>query len=371
LARALLKAALAMFLALFSLFLINLGREWMDADAANMKAAEIAAYLNEGWEWIIFIQPDEALESAGNALALEPEGDLYAAAAHLAGRAYYQMKDYPDAEEYLRAAHSAAPDNKAYIYDLALCLADAGYLYPGGGGEKIREARSFLESLPENDYDRLYIEGRIAEREGLLEKAERLYRACYGAGGELSSKAYISAAGLAREKVLARGGDEMAALNAKLEVLEDAAESLPGGSRGQVLFELVEGYTDAGDGSSRKDERAGYFGRALKHCLTYREEAGPARHLFAKMGELYRKTGDYEESKRVLRAGEEIFGEAHDLCFLYALSEAELQGTLPREFRDLTEFTEYARRAVILGPEEFAHAEALRTIAASFDVSIE
>ncbi len=266
---------------------------------------------------------------------VETEGDrqLLGNIYYMLGNSYLEEEDYPDAEQYLKAAIGQYGDNSLYYRDYAIALAKQG---------RADEAEAMLKQAVSLNLgeDSIYmVQGEIACVKGNFEEArEYLLRVIASTAEEHLRKRAVLLGDRAYRELGISWIDE------EISFLEQEENRAGGaGSAMEISERLADAYVRRAE--SEEGDGGEYYRKALERFEALYEKGYAARQMMENIAVLREQTEDYEGARAMLLQMTEQYPEDYVGYKRLAYLEADLQQSRENADRDYRLFAEYYGKA--------------------------
>lgn len=257
---------------------------------------------------------------------------------YLLGDCYEKQEDYNNACACYEKAIQIDPNNGSYYRDYAIALACSG---------NTDEAKKILSSAQNQGMDSVeaeYVQGEISFNEGDYQTAKNIFLGCIDKTEDSYTKmrSYIMTA-----KCIDKMNSEVAGLQEKIQLLEEAEQKLPMDNNIGVLEELAQTYCDAGDGGETD-----YYQKAIEIFKKIEKQGMGDYDTEYNLAVLYQNIGDYSNAAETLNNILKTYGEEYRTYKSLAFLEIQKQNTLSTELRNYSKFGEYYKKAEELYQKE-------------------
>lgn len=258
------------------------------------------------------------------------------------GNCHFEMEQYEDAAEALRASISINTNNSQAYRDYAVTLARL---------DRIKEAQKQLEIAIERglgEDEIYYIQGEISLALEEFDEAWKEFKSCI----ELSKDDYIKMRSyIMCSRILDEKGKSADLLRQNAELLKEASTALTNEYKSVILDKLAQTYSELANASqdgSYDMEAISVFDEIINYgwatYTTYNNKAV-----------IYQKNKMYAEENDTLQTMLNLYGSNYNTYKRLAFMEASRQLELTNENRNYTLFGEYYQKAVQLYHEQLSN----------------
>lgn len=300
------------------------------ADAYQVKAKEF--YEQRQYEETIQFLTEVAVPyvTPGSGLA-----NLYL----LIGNSYLALERYEEAENALMIALENDGQNSAIYRDLAVIQARAG---------NVPEAELTLQSAVEHglaDDGISYTEGEILYAQGNDRSAEEAFREAilWSDDDYMKMRAYLMCAKIKENQTRTAENCEE-----RINLLEEAQQTLPMQYQNAVLEQLAQAYMDFADFTGNQ-EASLKAADIMQKMIDYGWDSYVTHQNLAV---LYQKNRMFDEEYQELQYMLDLYGEDYRTYKCLAFMELQKQEETTKDNRDYAQFDNYYQRAVALYEEQ-------------------
>lgn len=311
--------------------------------AREDRPENVAAYKEEVYALYMQGDFDACIGTGTGYLTSQPfyiendtDWNYYADLCYVVGNAFFEMGDYSNAENYLKAAIENYDNNPGYYRDYAILAAKLGDL---------KSAKRYLKeanSIGLADESSNMVEGEIAYMEGDLDKAISLLTGVLDVSSDVQTRRRALSLCIDMFRSL---GDER--IDEEIEILEKIYNSGSDADRVMVSGYLADSYSHKGAIASDSS----YYNKAIAVLETMVSEGNATFAIQSNLGVVYENSGNLEKAEEIFKGLIDKYPKNYVGYMRMAFLEADKQQQLDITMRDYTVMADYYDLACELCPD--------------------